>query len=107
MKEDIGGIKVLIYAVALLFDFLQGLVYLTPFIGLLGFLISPFISMVALFVFWAWFRMYDIHIFDRDYVRGTLPIFFWELFPFINGAPGWWAFVKYVLYIHKRLPDGV
>ena len=86
--------KWLMVGVAFLIDCFQIGINLFPIIGpIIGFLLDPIVSIVALIVFWIWFNKNGINIYTGKTWGGTFAAMVVEILPGFGIIPGWtiWA----------------
>lgn len=110
MRDEISGsTKLLMYAFAVSIDSFQNLINWIPIIGVvLGFLINPLISLVALSIFWRWFSAHDVSIFQGKIMSVTARTIVLETFPIVESiAPGWTFFVYSALKAAKQSESAV
>lgn len=97
-KQRIGNTQgVLMIGVAVVVDFVQGL--LTA--GIVGLIVSTFISIFAWLMFFLWFKLNSIGMLDSG---ARLAITIWggafvEMIPVINVLPAWTISVAIMLFI--------
>lgn len=94
------GIPMIVVAGAI--DFIQFLLTLVPFVG---WLITPLISICAVFLFGIWFSHYGVSLFDSKRILGTLGTTLGEMLPIIGALPMWTARVTYTI-ITERTTEG-
>lgn len=97
-KQRIGNTQgVLMIGVAVVVDFVQGL--LTA--GIVGLIVSTFISIFAWLMFFLWFKLNSIGMLDSG---ARLAVTIWggafiEMIPVINVLPAWTISVAIMLFI--------
>ena len=90
--------------VAILIDILQIAINLFPLVGfLIGFLINPLINLVALVVFWLWFRIEHVDIFGGKNASAILADLVIEITPGFDLLPAWTLWVCYMAWFGKRI----
>ena len=85
-KELSSATTYLMVSVALIIDGLQFLINLIPLVGQV---ISFFITIFAYMLFWLWFRINGINLFETKRAMKSIVTFLAEMIPFIDMLPAW------------------
>lgn len=106
MNEGLsGGIATLMRMTA---GFIDALQFFINFIPVVGLLLNPLISVVALFLFWLWFSAHNIKIFQGKMMKATLAASILEFMPFVGSfSPGFYFLVNNAIRITRQSEDTV